>query len=544
MNPRLLIVEEWFEYCLLPPIETLSFNNLLKIASNLPPQGEIVTRSSFQKVFTDCPKTKLIIMYETLEIYSECVTSENVLIFLFVQLFHHPTFKEMVASGDVYPKSTPCNSLPQSPMNTPPLSPRCQTIHSLHLNGNEVIEKKPNMRLTSSRASIGENDRHSILAFVKNHLAKLLALFLSWKLQRVISLNKIENESIEIGILDLFHPFLKYLNDSKLGNSQEKLSAIFAQMNRKTKEKTILKNILDWMVPLIGLRGHYFATISFLPDGTANNVELDSSFFERDRRILPTGLIKGKTKSVIWVQPHVVQDLTNIRIHKCHFSFIYFFGTARNMTISDCSNCTIFITSVKNIAHIYHSDNIKIIAVCGQMSIAHSTNVQLNLYTLYSPLIWSSTCSQIVLGPFNADYPTIDTDLKRNGFNPNSQSNRVFSPRYVWEENNCTSLLPPEKFNVFRVPFELHSVNDNGRRKFIASQFHVDEWVIPLPIEYRSAWLRKLEKFDQLRGKIQEAKKSSFENKFDTKFTEWLKARNLITEINGLAELGKHIIFQ
>lgn len=219
---------------------------------------------------------------------------------------------------------------------------------------------------------------------------------------------------------------------------------------------------------------------------------------------------------------------STVKVHRCHYSYIYILCPLRAVTVENCHNSTIVLGVTKTAVNIIGCSNCTFFAVCERISFSGCSDCTFNLCTPTRPVILPGN-EKLVLAPYHTYYPSLEEHLQGPWgipIEPNLWNDplvlapdRAVSPSTVYRE------LPPQDFFTFMIPFSMKGSTDGPP--------------IPLPKKYEKA-LKEREK--AINNWYQVVKTSSLSKQqrrqlqkdVQDRFQEWLADSGHATQLNGL----------
>jgi hypothetical protein len=120
-------------------------------------------------------------------------------------------------------------------------------------------------------------------------------------------------------------------------------------------------------------------------------------------------------KCVITRDPDNFVEGRDVRIMACEDTYVYLGSMVDCLQISNCINCTIFVSAVARVCTIERCENVTLCAASNYMRIGNCVDCTVYSYTqIGSPVIYGDTRS-LTLAPHNASYPGLKKSLKDAG---------------------------------------------------------------------------------------------------------------------------------
>lgn len=217
-----------------------------------------------------------------------------------------------------------------------------------------------------------------------------------------------------------------------------------------------------------------------------------------------------------------------VKIHRCHYSYIYILCPLRAVTVENCHNSTIVLGVTKTAVNIIGCDSCTFFAVCDRISFSGCNNCTFNLCTPTRPVILPGN-EGLLLAPYHTHYPALEEHLHGPWgvpIEPNLwndplilASDRTVGSSAVYRE------LPPGDFFTFTIPFSMKGSTDGPP--------------IPLPKKYEKA-LKEREKainnWYQLvkTSSLSKSQRRQLQKDVQDRFQEWLAESGHATQLNGL----------
>lgn len=218
-----------------------------------------------------------------------------------------------------------------------------------------------------------------------------------------------------------------------------------------------------------------------------------------------------------------------VKIHRCHYSYIYILCPLRAVTVENCHNSTIVLGVTKTAVNIIGCDSCTFFAVCDRISVSGCSNCSFNLCTPTRPVILPGN-EKLVLAPYHTHYPTLEEHLHGPWGVPIEPN--LWNDPLVLACDRCEGSseavyreLPPQDFFTFTIPFSMKGSTDGPP--------------IPLPRKYEKA-LKEREKainnWYQLvkTSSLAKAQRRQLQKDVQDRFQEWLTESGHATQLNGL----------
>ncbi|XP_050409329.1 TBCC domain-containing protein 1 [Patella vulgata] len=146
-------------------------------------------------------------------------------------------------------------------------------------------------------------------------------------------------------------------------------------------------------------------------------------------------------------------ELSCVKIHRSYYSYLYLLSPLRSVTVEKCRKSTIVLGPVETTLHVSNCENITIIALCRNIIISGCTLCTIYLLTPNRPALLSGN-DTIILAPYHTFYPKLDEHLARMGIG--TDLNLWDQPLCVGPDNreDCPvwELMPIKEFYTFTIP--------------------------------------------------------------------------------------------
>lgn len=216
----------------------------------------------------------------------------------------------------------------------------------------------------------------------------------------------------------------------------------------------------------------------------------------------------------------------SIKIHRCHYSYLYLLSPLRSVTIEKCRNTTLVLGPVETTVYLSHCERVTLIAPCRNVMISGSTQCNLYILTPNRPVILGGNDS-IILAPYHTFYHSIEEHMTKVG---------IGSSRNLWDQPLCVGpdhkdegpvweLLPVAEFFTFNIPFEIE-----GTTKGIPGG---------LPSKYQKAVSQRQKQIDSWQKTVKDAglnkeQRKEFQALVESRFHVWLAETNYKRELDSL----------
>ncbi|XP_015777974.1 PREDICTED: TBCC domain-containing protein 1-like [Acropora digitifera] len=214
-----------------------------------------------------------------------------------------------------------------------------------------------------------------------------------------------------------------------------------------------------------------------------------------------------------------------VKIHRCHYSYIYILCPLRAVTVENCHNSTIVLGVTKTAVNVIGCDSCSFFAVCDRVSISGCSNCSFHLCTPTRPVILPGN-EKLVLAPYYTYYPTLEEHLKGPWGVP-TDPNLWNDPLVLVSEDTSTVYreLSPQDFFTFTIPFSMKGSTDGPP--------------IPLPKKYEKALKereRAINNWYQLvkTSSLSKEQRRQLQKDVQERFQVWLAESGHATQLNGL----------
>ncbi|KAI8507341.1 TBCC domain-containing protein 1, partial [Branchiostoma belcheri] len=123
-------------------------------------------------------------------------------------------------------------------------------------------------------------------------------------------------------------------------------------------------------------------------------------------------------KQTVSQSSEVVSE-AHIKIHRCHFSYIYLLSPLRSVSIEKCKHTTVVLGPVATCINVVGCEHTTIIAVCRRISVSSSTLCTFHTLTPSQPLVFGGNDS-LTFGPYHTHYPQLESHMTQVGLGTES----------------------------------------------------------------------------------------------------------------------------
>ncbi|KAK3730834.1 hypothetical protein QZH41_009942 [Actinostola sp. cb2023] len=224
---------------------------------------------------------------------------------------------------------------------------------------------------------------------------------------------------------------------------------------------------------------------------------------------------------------------SDVKIHRCHYSYIYILCPLRSVTVQRCHNSTIVLGCVKTMVNIIGCENVTFIMICNGVAISGCVQCTFHLCCSTQPLILMGNES-VTLAPYHTFYPKLEDHLKSQWgvkTKPNEWNRPL--PLGNGHPEHLDGSTPPEvcrelpvqEFFTFNIPFSMKGSTDAPP--------------IPLPIKYQQA-LQERENtinswYEMVKNSsLAKPQRQQLQSVVQNRFQEWLAESGEASQLNGL----------
>ncbi|XP_070573385.1 TBCC domain-containing protein 1-like [Ptychodera flava] len=215
-----------------------------------------------------------------------------------------------------------------------------------------------------------------------------------------------------------------------------------------------------------------------------------------------------------------------VKIHRCHFAYIYLLSPLRSVNIEKCRHSTIVLGAVQTTVHVNACEDVTLITPCRRLSVNASTLCTFHLLTSTRPLILGGN-DTITLAPYHTFYAVLEEHMAKAGIaaTPNlwdqplclGPDHQVGRP--VWE------LMPTKEFFTFVIPYTMEGLTR--------------ETPGGLPTKYERALSQRERSIQSWQKTVKEAgltseQRKEFQSLVEAKFQAWLAESGHKRELDGL----------
>ncbi|KAK3278470.1 hypothetical protein CYMTET_13592 [Cymbomonas tetramitiformis] len=241
---------------------------------------------------------------------------------------------------------------------------------------------------------------------------------------------------------------------------------------------------------------------------------------------------------------------------------LYFLAPMKHVAITGCMDCTIVLGAVGGVLKLELCERVNVVAAAQRTSIVTCRDSTLCLAASQRPLVLGD-CRHVQLAPYNSHYDRLEAHLRVAGISPTRNhwdepinmtrkpttaegSPSVTNSRSAGSEvpdKLAVSLLPPEKFMPFMVPFRMPP--ESGASEAEASRGGTHTNPFPVPQTYNLALESKVHAVQEMRqavahAALDELRKKELQTAIQAYFKEWLVASGNMRQVFDLAHMERH----
>jgi len=236
-------------------------------------------------------------------------------------------------------------------------------------------------------------------------------------------------------------------------------------------------------------------------------------------------------------------ERTALQLIDCHRCQIYVLAPVRSLELVGCTGCTVVASAVRRVASLRHCERLTLLATTGAL-VAHSlVECSLQLACMSRPLLWGDN-HRLTLAPFGTIYASLARHMRAAGLSTQLARNHWADPICCMPPSGgdaegggeaCYTLLPPESYLPFHVPFDVPPAAAGGAGV---------PPVVELPAEYAAALAARagqLRDFSEQLGALHCSKgvRSEVSATLQARFREWLvRTGNMRQVVELLAVQG------
>lgn len=243
-----------------------------------------------------------------------------------------------------------------------------------------------------------------------------------------------------------------------------------------------------------------------------------------------------------------------LKIHGCEDSIIYVNAAVDYVSISSCSNCTVFVCAVRKVCAVDKCEKVSLTVSANLVRIGNTIDSKFYTYSTFEPVLFGDNKS-LVMGPNNANYVEMIDKLKKAEIPFTTKSLINFSYPNIFHEywniaNNPITheqakdfsvLVLPDDFNPIPSPLSqnLQMILNMDKSTLLAKCFEAQNTlVIPFlaPQEYKDKIVEKDNKMKAMRDKVTKAGLNKEQlvvlaNAIQGHYREWMIGRTEYKEI-------------
>ncbi|KAL5017386.1 hypothetical protein ScPMuIL_006975 [Solemya velum] len=443
----------------------------------------------------------------------EKVGTLKFVLFLYIQQLHKVSLKASLVAGDEWP-TQPHQDLDVSGRGSTP-------------RGNKTL------------------DDHSHMVFVQNNLQELLELLLEpvmfvFNISGITGLSPLAVESLGFliaGSIDRCRSLLPLQDIASLQTVQHRSG--YSKINTSFSARLFLSWVKESLMPNpFGISACIASgrRLSWPVAGEEKEGKIEGSKrgkIATNAHAVPKEHVKGNkiiimsqvSKQTVARSSSTLEN-SSIKIHRCHYSYIYLLSPLRSVSIEKCRNSTIVLGPVETTIYLTHCEQVTVIAPCRNIMISGSTLCSLFILTPNRPAILSGN-DTILLAPYHTFYQQLEDHMTQIG---------ISGARNLWDQPLCIGpdhrddmpvweLLPIQEFFTFNIPFQME-----GTTKTIPGC---------LPTRYQRAMSQRQKVVDSWQKMVKESglnreQRKEFQALVESRFHVWLSETGQKRELDSL----------
>ncbi|CAG2247058.1 TBCCD1 [Mytilus edulis] len=552
-NVTLWVKSELFSYGALPiaPHPRLTFNNIKKIVIYAKNKGESCFPKLSYSVWRHIACNKLLLTedlawmyFHTCHLFSEdlspvermewdqemsnCSTKQErdqlksrvkvntlkFVLYLYVQQIHKVSLKASLVAGDEWPTTRSSSpDLDGTGRSTP--------------RGNKTL------------------DDHSHLVYIQSNMHEILELLVDPESynrnnpsESLVSIQALSAISFLIaGSIDKCKSLLPIQDIAVLQTVQHRTG--YSKLTKSFTLRPLQLWIKDCLVQnMFGISACIASGRRLSWAGAGEEKDVKSETKKRGKiatnaHVVPKEHIKGNkiiimsqvSKQTIGRSSNTLEN-SSVKIHRCHYSYLYLLSPLRSVTIEKCRSTTIVLGPVETTIYLSHCEKVTLIAPCRNIMISGSTLCNLYTLTPNRPVILGGN-DTLLLAPYHTFYPSIEDHMNKVG---------IGNSKNLWDQPLCVGpdhkdegpvweLLPVSEFFTFNIPFEVEGTTTS----------------IPggLPNKYQKAVTQRQKQIDSWQKTVKDAglnkqQRKEFQELVESRFHVWLAETNYKRELDSL----------
>lgn len=238
-----------------------------------------------------------------------------------------------------------------------------------------------------------------------------------------------------------------------------------------------------------------------------------------------------------------------LKIHSCEDSFIYINASVEYVSISNCTNCTIYVAAVRRICSVDKCERINLTCSTNLLRIGNTIDSKLNFFSTSEPILFGDNKS-IVMGPNNANSFEMIDKMKKAEIPIVAKSMLNFNSWHIFYTfagfaNTTITTESPKEFHHLVLPDEqftpvpvnlalnLHTLATMDKSTLASKCFeYTGTLIVPFlaPQEYKDKIMEKENKMKEFREKMAKAgltpdQMKVLKNGIQAHFLKWLTTR-------------------
>ncbi|XP_028400600.1 TBCC domain-containing protein 1-like [Dendronephthya gigantea] len=216
----------------------------------------------------------------------------------------------------------------------------------------------------------------------------------------------------------------------------------------------------------------------------------------------------------------------NIKVHRCHYSYIYLLAPVWSVTLEKCHNSTIVLGTVRTTVNVIGCENVTVIVMCNRLTVSGCSDCIFHVCTMTRPLLFGGTGNEnLTFAPYYTHYPMLESHMTMSGLT--AKINEWNNPLLLGhdDESHVFKEMDPNTFFTFSIPFDM-----KGKTK---------RCPVPLPEAYDLAIHLREKQVDDWHQFVRESKLGKPQRKqlqaaVQQRFQEWLSDSGNAHQLEGL----------
>lgn len=222
----------------------------------------------------------------------------------------------------------------------------------------------------------------------------------------------------------------------------------------------------------------------------------------------------------------------NVKVHRCHYSYIYLLAPLWSVTLEKCHNSTIVLGAVRTTVNVFGCENVTVIAVCNRLTVSGCNGCVFHVCTMTRPLLFGGTGNEnLTFAPYHTHYPKLEEHMLTSGLTP--KINEWNNPLLLGhdDESHVFQEMDPEAFFTFSIPFGMKG--------------HTKRCPVPLPEAYELAIHARDKRVEDWHQMVRDAglvrsQRKQLQAAVQHRFQEWLSETGNAHQLEGLLPAVPH----